>query len=136
MLFSRNTNTADKERLITTSILHRAKLALNTNAATSQTARHRGVWLHTSRKTRELHSSKMPRRLWGPPSRLWGPPSLSLNGLHRLLPQGQSGRRVKLTTHFHQVPISRVTVDTPPQPTGLHVVHVGNCSRPSRCTRG
>jgi len=37
-------------------------------------------------------------------TRLWGPPSLLSNRYRRLLPRGQNGRDVKLTTHMHLVP--------------------------------
>jgi hypothetical protein len=41
------------------------------------------------------------------PGRLWGSPSLLSNGYWGLFAQGQSGRGVKLTTHFQLVPRSR-----------------------------
>jgi hypothetical protein len=37
------------------------------------------------------------------PVRFWGPSSLLTNGYWRLFPRGQSGRRVKLTTHLQLV---------------------------------
>jgi hypothetical protein len=48
--------------------------------------------------------------------RFWGPQSLLSNGLQRLFPWGQSGRGVKLTTHFHLIPTSRMRGAIPPLP--------------------
>jgi hypothetical protein len=44
-----------------------------------------------------------PRR----PYWLWDPPSLLSNGYQGLFPRGESGRGMKLTTHFQLVPRSR-----------------------------
>jgi hypothetical protein len=44
----------------------------------------------------------------------WGPPSLLSNGYQELFPWGWSGRGVKLTTHFHLVPRSRIRGAIPP----------------------
>jgi hypothetical protein len=41
------------------------------------------------------------------PERLWGPHSLLFNEYRRLFP-GENGRGVKLTTHLHIMPRSRV----------------------------
>jgi hypothetical protein len=41
------------------------------------------------------------------PDRSWGPPNLLPNGHRGLFPLGESGRGVKLTTHFQLVPRSR-----------------------------
>jgi hypothetical protein len=40
-------------------------------------------------------------------NRLWGLPNLLFNEYQRLFPRGESGRRVKLTTHLELVPRSR-----------------------------
>jgi len=50
------------------------------------------------------------------PHRLWDPPSLRSNGYQGLFPLGQRGRGVKLTTHLHPVPRSRVHGILPPLP--------------------
>jgi hypothetical protein len=42
------------------------------------------------------------------PGRLWGPPSLLSNGYQELFPWGYSGRGVKMITHLHLVPKSRM----------------------------
>jgi hypothetical protein len=63
-----------------------------------------------------------PGRGWGffssppCPDRIWGVPSLLSNGYQGLFPWGQSGRGVKLTTHFHLVPRSRMHRIIPPLP--------------------
>jgi hypothetical protein len=48
------------------------------------------------------------------PDRLWGPPSLLFNGYQGLFQWRQSGRSVKLTTHLHLVPGSRMRGNIPP----------------------
>jgi hypothetical protein len=48
------------------------------------------------------------------PHRLWGTPSLLSNGYQGLFLWGQSGWGVKLTTHFHLVPRSRMRGDKLP----------------------
>jgi len=55
--------------------------------------------------------SSLPR-----PDQLWGPPSLLSNGYLGLLPWGQIGRVVKLTTHLQLVPRLRMCGDIPPLP--------------------
>jgi hypothetical protein len=50
------------------------------------------------------------------PERLWGPPSLLSNRYQVLFPWGQSGRGVKLTTHLHLVPRSKMRRAIPPLP--------------------
>jgi hypothetical protein len=42
------------------------------------------------------------------PEQLWGPPSPLSNGYRGLYPTGYSSRGVKLTTHLHLVPMSRM----------------------------
>jgi hypothetical protein len=50
------------------------------------------------------------------PDRLWGPLSLLSNGFQGPFPWGQSGWGVKLTTHLHLVPRSRIRGAIPPLP--------------------
>jgi hypothetical protein len=48
--------------------------------------------------------------------RLWSPSSLLSHGYQGLFPWRQSGKGVKLPTHLHLVPRSRVRGDIPPFP--------------------
>jgi hypothetical protein len=56
------------------------------------------------------------------PDRLWGSPNLLSNGYQRLSTWRQSGRGVKLTTHLHLVPRSRMRGAIPPLPVLLNDV--------------
>jgi hypothetical protein len=47
------------------------------------------------------------------PDRFWGSPSLLSNGYRGLFSRGYSGRGVKLTTHLHLVPRSRMVAIHP-----------------------
>jgi hypothetical protein len=58
------------------------------------------------------------------PERLWGPPTLLSNEYQGLLPCWSSGRGVKLTTHLHLVPRSRMRGAIPPL---LHYVFMAWC---------
>jgi hypothetical protein len=58
--------------------------------------------LHRYPNGRDFVSS--PQR----PGRLWKPPSLPYKGYQLLLPQVESGRGVKLTTHLQLLPRSRM----------------------------
>jgi hypothetical protein len=51
------------------------------------------------------------------PERLWSLPSLLSSGYHGLFPWVKSGRGVKLTTHLHLVPRSRMRGTIPPLPS-------------------
>jgi hypothetical protein len=50
------------------------------------------------------------------PDRLWAPPSLLSDGYRMLLPRGESGRGVKLTTRLYIVPTLRMRGAIPPFP--------------------
>jgi len=67
------------------------------------------------------------------PDRLCGPTSLLFNVYQGLFPWGQSGRGVKLTTHLHLVPRSRIRRTIPPLPNtpswrGARLKHRDNFS--------
>jgi len=66
----------------------------------------------TSRPGRGLEFFTSPPRQ----DRLWSPPSLLTNWYQGLFPWRQSGQGVKLTTHFHLVPSSRMRWAIPPLP--------------------
>jgi len=93
---------------------------------------------------------------WPPgPDRLWDPPSLIYNGYQGLFAWGWSGRNVKLTTHLHPLPrsrmrgayqlsllrdnqarmnLSRKCVDTLEIYASPHNIHGGEVAAPSRRT--
>jgi hypothetical protein len=68
--------------------------------ATGYAPDDRGVGVPIPEESRFFSS---PRR----PDWLWGPPKVQYNGYRGLLPRGQSGRGVKLTTHLRLMPRSR-----------------------------
>jgi hypothetical protein len=67
-------------------------------------------WWFNSGRIWEFFSSPLH------PDKLWGPPSLLSNGYHGFFPCGKSGLGMKLTTHLHLVPRSRMHGAIPPLP--------------------